>query len=163
MHAEETPFQLYTVAETLDPVRCSGGLRVVPDYTPATAPAPHVIVIPAQRGWRSEAARAWLRSAKTQLTMSVCTGAFVLAGAGMLDGLAATTHHEFFDRFEATFPAVKLDRKARFVFGSERIATAAGLSSGIDLALQVVARFFGLEVAQQTAVYMEYRGTDWRP
>src|SRR5207247_46285 len=85
-------FRLYTVAESSKPIRASGGMKITPDYTFETAPAPKVIVIPAQGG-SDEKTLAWIRrSAKNaDLTMSVCTGAFLLARTGMLSGLAATT------------------------------------------------------------------------
>jgi len=87
----------------------------------------------------------------------VCTGAFVLGRAGLLDGRTATTHHDFWDDFERTFPKVKLERGPRFV-EHERIATAGGLTSGIDLALRVVERYYGRGTALTTANYMEYEG-----
>jgi transcriptional regulator GlxA family with amidase domain len=92
--------------------------------------------------------------------MSVCTGAFQLGKAGLLSGKTATTHHDFLDRFEKTFPDVTVKRGLRFVEG-EKISTAGGLSSGIDLALRVVDRYFGREVAQATATYMEYQSKGW--
>jgi transcriptional regulator GlxA family with amidase domain len=94
--------------------------------------------------------------------MSVCTGAFQLGRAGLLAGKEATTHHDFFDRFAQAFPDVTLRRGHRFVEGSERIATSGGLTSGVDLALRVVERYFGRQVAQNTADYMEYQSTGWR-
>jgi transcriptional regulator GlxA family with amidase domain len=93
--------------------------------------------------------------------MSVCTGAFQLARAGLLDGQRATTHHDFYDRFADEFPQVHLERGLRFV-ENRRIATAGGLTSGIDLALHTVERYFGRDVAQWTADYMEYTGTRWK-
>jgi transcriptional regulator GlxA family with amidase domain len=151
------PFELYTVAETREPVRLTGGLRVTPDYSLADAPAPHVVVIPAMRG--SAAVHDWLRrvAPNADIVMSVCTGAFQLARAGLLDGHRATTHHDFWDDFAREFPGVTLVRGERWVESSERIATAGGLTSGIDLALRVVERYFGRAVAQRTATYMEYR------
>jgi transcriptional regulator GlxA family with amidase domain len=92
--------------------------------------------------------------------MSVCTGAFHLARSGLLDGRTATTHHLFLDRFAREFPAVKVERGVRFV-EHEKVATAGGLSSGIDLALRVVERYFGRPVAERTATYMEYEGRRW--
>src|SRR5512138_981263 len=82
---EDDPFSLYTVAQTRDPVRASGGMQIVPDHDFATAPAPKVVVIPAQRS-RTPAALEWIRATAKQsdLTMSVCTGAFLLAGTGLL-------------------------------------------------------------------------------
>lgn len=156
------PFQLFTVAESREPIETSGGLKIVPDYTFADAPKPKVIVVPAQAG-SNAAMRDWLRSAHqdADLTMSVCTGAFVLASAGLLDGRAATTHHESVDRLERNHPAVRVQRDVRYVEGP-RIATAAGLTSGIDLALRVVERYFGTAVAAQTARYMEHESQAWR-
>ena len=125
------------------------------------APTPHLVVVPALQG--NAALHEWLRhvAPETDVTMSVCTGAFQLAEAGLLDGLTATTHHDFYDSFADKYPDVTLERDVRFV-ENPRISTAGGLTSGIDLALRVVARYFGTEVAEQTAYFMEYSGTDWK-
>ena len=159
-HDDQMPFQLYTVSDTTAPVTGSGGLKLVPDYTFESAPQPKVIVVPAQRG--SQAQHAWLRKmvGSTDIIMSVCTGAFQLGRAGLLSGKSATTHHDFFEQFEKAFPDVKLKRGLRFV-EEEEFSTAGGLSSGIDLALRVVERYFGREVAQTTATYMEYQSKGW--
>jgi transcriptional regulator GlxA family with amidase domain len=157
---EQMPFQLFTVSEKIEPLTGSGGLKLVPDYTFETAPQPKVVVIPAQRG--SKALHAWLRkmSETADVTMSVCTGAFQLGRAGLLSGKSATTHHDFFEQFAKAFPDVNLKRGLRFV-ENEKISTAGGLSSGIDLALRVVDRYFGRDVAQATATYMEYQSKGW--
>lgn len=154
------PFRLYTVSEKTDPIEASAGMKIIPDYTFDTAPAPKVVVIPAQAG--SPALHAWLRKIvdSTDVTMSVCTGAFQLGRAGLLSGKEATTHHEFFDQFVKAFPDVKLKRGLRFVEGG-KISTAGGLTSGIDLALRVVERYFGRETAERTAFYMEYQSKGW--
>jgi transcriptional regulator GlxA family with amidase domain len=99
-------------------------------------------------------------STSTDVIMSVCTGAFQVAKAGLLTGKEATTHHDFFDQFAKSFPDVNLKRGLRFV-EEERISTAGGLSSGIDLALRVVDRYFGRDAAQTTASYMEYQSKGW--
>ena len=155
-----TPFELYTVSEKTDPIRGSGGLRLVPDYTFETAPQPKVVVVGAQSG--SPALHEWLRKVhpRTDVTMSVCTGAFQLAKAGLLAGKTATTHHDFADRLAKNYPDIDVKRGVRFVEG-DHISTAGGLSSGIDLALRVVDRYFGRQVAQATALYMEYQGQGW--
>jgi transcriptional regulator GlxA family with amidase domain len=131
-------FDLYTVAATGEPVVASSGLKIVPDYTFETAPAPKVIVIPAQSGEGPDLID-WVRmsSKTTDVTMSVCTGAFVLAKTGLLSGKSATTHHGGFFRFAAEFPDVRLRRGARFVEAGN-LATAGGITSGMDLALRVV-------------------------
>src|ERR1700719_757147 len=158
---QDMPFRLYTVAETKKPIRTSGGMQIVPDYAIADAPAPKVIVIPAQSG-PSEAVLEWIRksSKTTDVTMSVCTGAFVLAKTGLLDGKSATTFHSAFTSFEMHFPKIELKRGARFVENGN-LATSGGLSSGIDLALRVVERYYGREVAEKTAYNMEYQGQGW--
>jgi transcriptional regulator GlxA family with amidase domain/YHS domain-containing protein len=159
---QDMPFRLYTVAETKKPIRTSGGMQIVPDYTIASAPAPKVIVIPAQSA-PSPAVLDWIRksSTTTDVTMSVCTGAFVLAKTGLLNGKSATTYHGAFGRFAMAFPNIELRRGARFVENGN-LATAGGLSSGIDLALRVVERYYGREVAEKTAYDMEYQGQGWK-
>jgi transcriptional regulator GlxA family with amidase domain len=155
------PFELFTVAPTDAVLKMTGGLQVKPHYSIHNAPKPNVIVVPAHRA--TDESRAWLReaSAGTDVTMSVCTGAFQLARAGLLAKIPATTHHEFWDSFAKEFPDIELRRGLRFV-DSGRIATAGGLTSGIDMALHVVARYFGAPVAQKTAEYMEYSSDAWR-
>ena len=158
---EMMPFRLFTVSETTRPVRGSAGLQLVPDHTFDDAPQPSVIIVGAQRG--SDALHRWLRSAseKADLTMSVCTGAFHLARAGLLSGKAATTHHGSLDALASQFPDINVRRGLRFVESSPKIATAGGLSSGIDLALRVVERYFGRPTAERTAAYMEYQSRSW--
>lgn len=157
---EQMPFQLYTVAEKSEPITGSGGLKLMPDYTFDSAPQPKVIVVGAQRG--SKALHAWLNKmvGSTDLIMSVCTGAFQLGRSGLLSGKSATTHHDFFEQFTKAFPDVSLKRGLRFV-EEEKVSSAGGLTSGIDLALHVVERYFGREVAQNTATYMEYASKGW--
>jgi YHS domain-containing protein/putative intracellular protease/amidase len=158
---KDNPFRLYTVAETTNPIHASGGMKIVPDYTLETAPAPKVIVIPAQNG-KSEAIPQWIRKStkSTDVTMSVCTGAFLLAHTGLLSGKAATTFHSAFSDFEKQFPDIQLRRGARFVEDGN-LASSGGLSSGIDLAFRVVERYYGSEVAKKTAYDMEYQGQGW--
>jgi putative intracellular protease/amidase/YHS domain-containing protein len=157
----DMPFQLYTVSESTKPIQASGGMKIVPDYTLENAPAPKVLVIPAQSA-PSEAVLAWVRkSAKTaDVTMSVCTGAYLLAKTGLLAGRSATTHHASYVDFSRKYPDIQMKRGARFVEDGN-LATAGGLSSGIDLALRVVERYYGREVATQAAFDMEYQGRGW--
>jgi YHS domain-containing protein len=153
-------FHLYTVGETTNAVN-AGGMKVVPDYTLENAPAPKVIVIPAQSG-QSEAMMEWIRKStkNTDVTMSVCTGAFVLAQTGLLAGKAATTHHASYIDLAMKYPDIHVKRGARFVEDGN-LASAGGLSSGIDLAFRVVERYYGREVAKQAAYDMEYQGQGW--
>jgi transcriptional regulator GlxA family with amidase domain len=155
------PFNVYTVSDSLKPVDANG-LTIVPKYSFGNAPKPQVIVIPAQRG-RSAAQKAWLlaNSATADQTMSVCTGAAVLADYGLLDGLTATTHHAFLQSMQKQYPAVHFVSGTRFVENG-KIATAGGLTSGIDLALHVVAKYYGDELAQVTADLLEDRSGLWK-
>lgn len=154
-------FQLFTVAETYDPIVASAGLKIVPNYTFADAPQPKIVMMGAQAG-RSPATFEWLKkvSPAADVVMSVCTGAFLLAQSGLIDGKTATTHHDFYDRFEKQFPKVTLKRDLRFV-EEKKFSSAGGLTSGIDMALRIVERYFGRDIAAKTAFYMEYRSKDW--
>jgi putative intracellular protease/amidase/YHS domain-containing protein len=156
------PFDLYTVSASAKPIRTSGGMIITPKYTFANAPQPKVIVIPAQGNDGPEVME-WIRRAsqKADLTMSVCTGAFLLAKSGLLDGKSATTHHNSYKIFERQFPKVTLKRGARFV-EEGNLATAGGLTSGMDLAQRVVERYFGEQAAMMNAYYMEYQGAGWK-
>jgi YHS domain-containing protein/putative intracellular protease/amidase len=158
---QDGPFRLYTVSDTTSSIHAGGGMQIVPDYTFANAPAPKVIVIPAQSE-PSAAMLKWIREStkNTDVTMSVCTGAFVLAKTGLLSGKSATTFHAAFNSFAMEFADIKLKRGARFVEDGN-LASAGGLSSGIDLALRVVERYYGRDVAQKTAYNMEYQGQGW--
>lgn len=156
-------FRPYYVADSLEPVTVGGGMRVMPDYTFANAPAPKVVVIPAMSDDVPESMLDWIRrmAPGTDVTMSVCNGAFILARTGLLDGRSATAHHGGYFRFAATFPKVKLERGARFVEDGN-LASAGGISSGIDLALRVVERYVGRESTEELVESMEYQGTGWR-
>ncbi len=160
-------FNLFTVAPSTAPIRASGGMRIIADHALADAPEAKVIVIPAQSGGRQDrpttaAKVAWLRErhAAADVVLSVCTGAFLLARTGLLDGLNATTHHDFLADFTRDFPRVNLQRHRRYV-DNGKIVTSGGLTSGVDAALHIVARYFGLNVARQAADYMEYESRSW--
>lgn len=157
----EPPFRLYTVAELQKPIRVSGGMKIVPDFGIATAPAPKVLVIPAQSK-AGENVREWIRSTakSADVIMSVCNGSFLLASTGLLTGKAATSHHSSYTQLETMYPDIRVKRGLRFVEDGN-LASAGGLSSGIDLALHVVARYFGNEAARKTAFTMEYQGEGW--
>jgi len=156
------PFELFTVAEAKEVVTATGDMKIVPNFTFADAPKPKIVVVAAQHG--SDALHEWLKkvaaTSETDVVASVCTGAFQLAAAGLLNGKAATTHHQALKSLQAKYPDVQVKSGLRFVDGG-RIATAGGLTSGIDLALHVVERYYGRAVAQQTAEFMEYQSKGW--
>jgi transcriptional regulator GlxA family with amidase domain/YHS domain-containing protein len=154
-------FQPYIVAEKSEPVETSGGMKIMPNHTFDNAPPPKVIVIPAQTG-DSPAVVQWIREASkaADMTMSVCTGAFVLAKTGLLSGKSATTHHGAYADLAMQYPDIRVKRGYRFV-DEGNVASSGGLSCGIDLAFHVVERYFGRDRATQTAFEMEYQGKGW--
>lgn len=163
---EQMPFRLALVSDTKAPFEATGGLTMTPHFSfDDPVPQPNIIVMGAQ-GDHTPKKIAWIRetSKKADVTMSVCTGAFLLAKTGLLDGLQATTHHDFYDRFAQQFPKVNVVRGPRYVENDGgRICTAGGITSGVELALRVVQRYFGQTPADQTAYYMEYARSPQRP
>ena len=161
-------FNVFTAAESVGTVRARNGLKIVPHYVVESCPSPHVLIVPGGFGTRAllgkPALLEWLRlrAAKSELTMSVCTGALVLAKAGLLDGLRATTHHDCFGLLREIAPKTEVVETDRFV-DNGRILTAAGISAGIDCALYAVERLLGADAAAHTARYMEYRRVDQKP
>lgn len=163
------PFELYTVAPTKAPLHTTGGRRgdrsgmtVIPDYSFADAPTPDIVVVPAQNG--GPGLTAWLQKLHTQnkTVVSVCTGAYFVAAAGLFDGKSATTHHWSYDDFARQYPKVKLQRSVRYVQADPITFSAGGITSGVDLALHIVAQLYGDETADYTADFMEYQGTGWK-
>jgi putative intracellular protease/amidase/DNA-directed RNA polymerase subunit RPC12/RpoP len=157
-------YRVFTVAEDKRPLKTAMGMTVVPEYSFADAPQADVLVVPGgsvEGPTRSAATIAWVkeRNAANQQTLSVCNGAFILAKAGLLDGLSATTFAGLIDALREAAPKTKVVSDKRFV-DNGHIVTSAGLSSGIDGALHVIEKLRGLGTAQATAVHMEY---DWRP
>src|SRR5215470_3271947 len=158
-------FRVYTVAATHAPVLSQGVLKVQPDFSVEDAPTPDILVLPggnARAFIRSEAGMAWVKkvTAKNELSMSVCTGAFILAQLGLLDGRPATTHWGAISQMRSAYPKVQVKTDVRFV-DDGRIVTTAGVSAGIDGALHVVQRLLGDDVAWETARYMQYEA--WEP
>jgi putative intracellular protease/amidase len=154
---------VYTVAESKQPVTTAMGMVVVPKYSFADAPQPDVLVVPGGnvRGASASAPTLdYVKSATSgaQHTLSVCNGAFILAHAGLLDGLTATTTAGNIDRLSKEFPKTKVVRDQRVV-DNGKIVTAGGLSAGIDGALHVIATLMGEGTAQNVALNEEY---DWQ-
>ena len=158
----QTGFDTYTVSESRNPIK-SGKLTIIPDYTFADAPEPDIVVEGAQTGV-SEPYLNFLRTmaARGKLMLSVCTGVSKFAEAGLLDGLPATSHHDYIAGFEKTYPKTNWLRDRAYVHSAPMIYTAGGETSGIELALHITELYFNHDVAVKTARYMEYRGPDWR-
>lgn len=157
------PFRVVTVAQTLVPIAMRGGVRAVPDHDLTGCPALDVLLVPGGPGTRAERGnRALLefivaRAATVDVLASVCTGAVLLAAAGVLAGLEATTNRRAFDWVVSASPGdVRWDRTRRWV-DAGRVVTSAGVSAGTDMALHLVERLAGEDVARAAATRMEYR------
>lgn len=153
--------RVITVAQTLDPIRCAKGLRVLPDHTFEDCPPLDVILVPGGLGSRVERLNDAMTSfvaaqdAHTRWTTSVCTGAFILHGAGLLEGKRATTHWAALDEFLGFAPDQQLDRDARWVVDG-KIVTSAGVSAGIDMALWLLGQLYDVDHARATQRYIQY-------
>lgn len=157
---ESAPFSVFTVARTHEHVTAIGGLGVIPHYGFSDVPSIELLVVPGGFGTRAllhdEQTLDWIRaaaSAARQVT-SVCTGALLLARAGLLEGRSATTHWAALVLLESSGRGVKVERDSRVV--DDGIITSAGVASGIDMAFYVVEKLCGREVAEETAHYIEY-------
>jgi transcriptional regulator GlxA family with amidase domain len=161
---ESAPFHVFTVAKSGDPVTSTGNLRIIPDYSFATAPAVDLLIVPGGIGTRAllreDETLNWIRdtAAKARRVASVCTGSLLLAQAGLLNGRRVTTHwgalallQQISDSVQA---GVSVVRGARFI--DDGVITSAGISAGIDMALYLVEQLCGAEVANDTARYLEY-------
>ena len=159
------PFNVYTVAEELGPVTARNGLSINPAYTITDCPRSDILVVPGGLGTRKEMDNAVLREwiedqvTEAELTLSVCTGALLLAKAGLLEGLSATTHHDGMELLKEVAPNATIEEDERFV-DNDRIVLSAGISAGIDASLHLVAKLLGTQQALETARYMEY---EWEP
>lgn len=158
------PFNVYTVAEQSRPIIARNQLSVNPQYTIQDCPQPDILLVPGGYGTRQEMHNFvlidWIKqcSLQSELLLSVCTGALLLAKAGLLENLAATTHHLAIDLLKEIAPNTEIRAGDRFV-DNGKIILSAGISAGIDMSLYVVAKLLGKEEAIKTAEYMEY---DWK-
>jgi putative intracellular protease/amidase len=158
-------FKVHTVAVKAEPIKTTFGQRVVPDYTLEDCPPADILLIPGGNVsgvlLNNPKLIQWIqtRAKDARHVMSVCTGAFLLAKAGLLDGQSATTFHKSIDGLAQFAPKTKVVHDQRYV-DNGKVITTAGLTSGMDGALHVVAKVLGKGKAQATALGLEYR---WDP
>ncbi len=158
---EPSPFEVLLIAEKNESVVTSGGMRVIPNHTFENCPKLHILVVPGGWGTRKELQNPtmlnWLRlrASEVETLTSVCTGSMLLGFAELLDGHRATTHWRSLDWMRESFPLVTVEYD-QHVVEDGRIFTSAGISAGIDMALNVVKRYYGEDVARTTARQMEY-------
>ena len=158
---EQYLYSVCLIGPTDDAITTRGGMEVKPHFPINSHPQLDQLIVPGGYGTRplmhDESVINWLGSFDPRSTRlaSVCTGSLLLASVGHLDGKSATTHCTVLDIMEETFPKVKVDR-SRHVIMDEEVFTSAGISAGIDLALQMVRLDFGDVQADWTARHMEY-------
>lgn len=157
---DDAPFHVFTIAKTKEVITATGGLRVLPDHSFQEAPPIDLLLVPGGFGTRpllqDTQTLHWVESTAkaARKVTSVCTGALLLAKAGLLEGRKATTHWGALDLLESIAPATTVLRDRRYV--DDTIISSAGVASGIDMAFYVVESLFGKEVADETARYIEY-------
>ena len=157
------PFDVFTIADEIRPVRARGGLHVLPTYDLVSHPPIDVLIMPGgivSDELQRESVIQWIvQNARTaSITASVCTGAFLLGKAGLLDGKRATTHWEDIPEMRAMFPQIDVQTETRWV-DTGPVVSSAGISAGIDMSLHLVKRLAGEDLAASTARQMEF---DWQ-
>lgn len=162
---KDKPFNVVTISETGKEIRARNGLRVTPDFSFETHPPLDTLIVPGGYGAREVESKNpvlvdWVKQQHEHVEKmtSVCTGAFILAEAGLLEGKKATTHWTTLNRLEKEFPELTVIREVKFV-DEGKVITSAGISAGIEMALHLVAKLTTLETARLTARHMEY---DWQ-
>ncbi|EKS8351026.1 DJ-1/PfpI family protein [Bacillus cereus] len=159
---EEKTFTVYTVSENGEMITARNGLKVQPDYSIENLPPVDILIIPGGLGARkyeikNEIVIKWIRQQmkEVKLMTSVCTGALLLAKAGLLEGLKSTTHWASIEKFKNEFQNVEVIENVKFV-DEGHIITSAGISAGINMAFHIVKNLLGMHVAEDTAKRMEY-------
>lgn len=162
-------FDVFTVAEK-PKIAARNNLLIEPTYTFANCPTPDILLIPGGGGYKpdgtpfgtrremnNEKLLDWVKTMNTrvELLLSVCTGSLILAKAGLLEGLSATTHFKAVEQMMEAAPNTTLHPEERWV-DNGRIILSAGVSAGIDMSLYVVSKLLGKEVANDTAEYIQY-------
>jgi len=167
---EDGPLNVFTVAQSGadTEIVATGGLRIVPHHGFDSAPSIDLLVVPGGFGTRSllnnQDVITWIAktAASAQRVTSVCTGALLLAKAGLLSSKRATTHWGAYDTLTEVDGTIAVDRGARVVESKDGVITSAGVAAGIDMAFSVVESLFGREVADDTARYIDYPRTQHR-
>jgi transcriptional regulator GlxA family with amidase domain len=155
-------FRVTTIAARPDALAARHGLQVIPAASFAEHPPLDLLIVPGgvvSQPLEDATTLGWIgdNAGSAAITASVCTGAFLLARLGLLDGLGATTHWEDLDELRASFPALQVIGAVPFV-DHGHLLTSAGISAGIGMSLHLVGRVLGLPAAQATARQMQY---DW--
>lgn len=162
---EEMLCSVYTISESGTTIKTINGLQVLSDFSTDNCPQPDILIIPGGNGTRqlvnNFSVMQWIKKSaeKSEIVFSVCSGARLLAKAGLLNDLEFTTHHLVYDDVAKLAPSAKLQKEKRFT-DNGNVMTAGGITAGIDLSLYIVEKLFGKPTASKVQVYMEYG--NWR-
>lgn len=155
-------FEVHTISRTKQLISARNGLKIQPDFDFHDAPQFDILIIPGGYGAEeieihNQETIDWLthRFPHVKIMASVCTGAFLLAESGLLDGKQATTHWMDIVKLEKQYPQVRVIRDVKFV-DAFPIVTSGGISAGINMSFYIIKKILGLKVAQITAKRMEY-------
>ncbi|MEO1487447.1 MAG: DJ-1/PfpI family protein [Bacteroidota bacterium] len=154
-------FNVFTVSESLEPISAVNGLSVNPDYDFANCPELDIVIISGGSGTRelmnNQKMLDWIHKTylKSELTLSICSGARLLGVLGLLHGRPYCTHHLVYDHMKEIVPTGIPQKDKRFV-STGKIYTSGGISAGIDLSFHIVETLHGIAIAEKTAAYMEY-------
>lgn len=152
-------YEVFTVSATKDQIKSQGILTIMPDYSIENAPKADILAFfggNSQAASQNKSVIDWVKKQEgINYYFSVCTGAFALAEAGILDGKIATTFHNALYDLENNYPKIDVRKNVRYV-DNGKVITTAGISAGIDGALHLVAKLQGINAAKRTAYYMEY-------
>ncbi len=162
----ESLFNVFTIGQSKSSLRARAGLSVLPDYEFETHPSLDVFIVPGgvvTAELEKTGVIRWIEKTASQskLTASVCTGAFLLAKAQLLDGKSVTTHWEDIDDLKSMFPTLRVKSNCRWV-DEGKIVTSAGISAGIDMCLHLVERLAKRELAERTARQLDFAWTENR-
>lgn len=164
---ENLPFEVFTIGKTKKSIYARAGLKLHPDYSITSHPTPDLLLIPGgvvTRELEDDDVISWIKttSSYTTITASICTGAFLLAQAGLLNDKNVTTHWEDSDELQAMFPALHVKPDARYL-DEGSVVTSGGISAGIDMSLYLVKRLISSELALNTARQMDYDWNETKP
>jgi len=153
-------YDLYTVAESTDMITSQHFLFLKPQYDLSNCPKPDILLLPGGTTsipLQNKAVIDWIKETakEAQIVMSVCTGAFLLSGAHLLDGLKATTCNLQLERLKKEAPKTEVVSNVRFV-DNGKVVTAGGFSAGIECAIYLVPRLSGPTIAKKVMIYLEY-------
>ena len=156
---QESSTEVYLIAQTKDVIKAFNGMMILPAYDFSSAPDLDVLVVPGGKGRMTEMYNPFMREfilrqeKCAKYITSVCTGAFILAEAGLLNGKKATTFHHALKELDA-YPAISIEKKK--IVDAGRIITAAGVTSGLELGFYLLKILFDEKLAKEVASFMEY-------